>query len=173
MIITSDELRPGLVAHLDSDMLIKSGRLMAPPGALLPMKTRPFLILWRVVSDGEALVHIVPLYSNQTTCRIGLENEHKIGGPQWVSSTSCYHPASHYLAPAEVICAASRSERTQPGWRAGYAVYRPGVLMSIEFNEENEFMPVSPDAEAIPAPDGLFEVWRQRMHSRGSIGQAA
>ncbi len=133
MILDLNEIRPGLVAFLDSEMLVESGRIVFSSTCNRTLqKVRPFLTPGYIDLPWQRkMVLATPLFSSLSAAREPLDSKVKAGPASWVMRESFYDPGFFIAIPEYVFCEASHGDRTYPWLRCLYAIDRPFILEAL------------------------------------------
>ncbi len=133
MILDPDEIRPGIVAFLDSEMLVESGKIVFSSTCNRTLqKIRPFLTPGYIDLPGRRkMVLATPLFSSISAAREPIDTRLKTGPASWMLRESFYDPGCFIAIPEELFCEASHGDRTYPWLRCLYAIDRPFILEAL------------------------------------------
>lgn len=132
-VVSEQEVKPGLVVHLDTDELRKIGGSLtnaevAMTGDRAVVGPHYFLV---VEVDGP-MATAVPLFSK---CALGsepLHEKHKAGlADKWIGERSYFSRWQHWQIPIAAVAAASATEESDQTNRRQYAASKPAVLQTI------------------------------------------
>lgn len=131
--IEPNEIKPGLVAHLQPDELIKIGGsfVKCPPGT--EVKEKHFFLIVQVDAERSECIAF-PLYSQQQGIRdrIALDDAEKSGKPEhWIGRPSFYFKWQFWRIPLASVSAASFDEDSEPTTRRHYASANLDKLATI------------------------------------------
>ena len=133
--LAPDELRPGLVVHLDTAVLRRLGgsSTNAEQGATYDRAvTGPHYFLVVAVDEATGLVTAVPLFSRAAPGSEALDPARKRGTlALWTRAPSWYSRWQHWRIPRDALVAASAGELTRPEDRCRYADDEPATLRAI------------------------------------------
>jgi hypothetical protein len=110
-----DEISPGLVLHLDPDVLEKLGGTFTCEPALRVQGGHFFVCL----AANATSSHWLPLYSNPGVGRELLPSQGRTGHPKWTQGTYYWHEEQTWTASAAAIvdAAVAGGDRSRPGSR--------------------------------------------------------
>lgn len=133
--VSVDEVKPGLVVHLDTDILRAIGgsktnaeKTNAQDRAVVG--PHYFLILEVDTTLRQCLA--VPLFSKPADGSERLDANLKSGEPdKWANEDSHFSKWQHWHIPMEAIPAASENEESTRDSRRGYAIHSPKILQTM------------------------------------------
>jgi hypothetical protein len=164
--VQSDEVRPGLLVHLDTAILReRSGSMTNAEPTRAVVGPHYFLVLEVDRIGGSCLA--VPLFSKRGDGRIKLEEDLKSGEPEkWIGEDSYFYKWQHWQIPLDSIATASVNDESLPNNRRRYADNEPKKLAEIAaWKDKNhcQFCPVAGTTPTVEA-SGLTDAEKARRH---------
>lgn len=146
------EILPGLMAHLDTSILLRDPKCMTnvPNLALIPNRAGPFLVLSRDLEEDGFLC--VPLYSHSGVNRLQLDQSAKHGHPGWTAPDSYWHRQQFWVIPATALCRASHLDLSRCGRRNFYASDRLEEIVAHRDDSGVPFRLIASLVTTRPAP---------------------
>lgn len=137
--VSEGEVTPGLVVHLDTDLLRCDGRCLTNARNGEEDRAVQGQHYFLVVELNCDVVVAVPLFSKWAPGSEQLCEALKSGLPEkWVGVCSFYSPWQHWKVPINAIANCSATEESTPETRRRYAVECPERLNEIsECKERN------------------------------------
>ena len=133
--ISKDEIKPGLVVHLDTTEVRTQGGSLTN-AELLPAQDRavtgPHQFLVVSVDDVSQSCLAVPLFSNKTSGNRALARKKMSGSyPEWINGHYHFSQWQHWRIPLDAFVVASVGELSQKEDRCTYAASDQAALESI------------------------------------------
>jgi hypothetical protein len=129
----ADEIAPGLVLHLDPNVLEAQGSTFT--GATATRVRGPHFFICVGLDDTAGAGTWVPLFSEQGVGRVAIDKTTAYGHPKWKGGDSYCHPAQVWTATHAAVAAAAQAggDLSKPNSRNGMA---PNALPVIGSSED-------------------------------------
>lgn len=132
--LQESEVVPGLVVHVDTDVLRARGDSRTNAQATeredrAVTGAHDFLVL--LVDRAERAVTAVPLFPRSAPGSAPLDDDLRSGGTEWQATPVFYSRWQHWQIPLDALVAASGGDAGSPGARRSYASGKSDVLQDL------------------------------------------